>query len=139
MRCLQEVVNLLIGVLVRPESQPEPGPIPPSSPLCPLSPLFSQVGLGPADRRRIRAGILAFVLVWLDCEDAAAAYYWEYATPFIPAWWIKQAQYVLETGRVQDLEPYTVALGMLPHTGDCIRPRPSYLAEVHHIRLTLQV
>ena len=124
MHCLQEVVELLIDVLVRPESQPPPDNIDSSSPLCPTSSDFSQVGLGPADMSSLHPRILALVLLWLNSEEAGA-YYWQHVTPRLPMWWVNQAYDVQQNGSVQGLKPYTVALGMLQHTGDCIRPTPS--------------
>ena len=112
LHCLQRVVKLLIDVLVRPESQPPPDTIHSSSPLCPTSADFSQVGLGPADMSSLHPRILALVLLWLDSEEAGA-YYWQHVTPCLPTWLGKQAQHVQETGIVQDLKPYTLALGML--------------------------
>ena len=117
------MVKVLIDVLVRPESQPPTDIIPSSSPLCPRSSDFSQVGLGPADMSSIHPNILALVLLWLNSEEDAA-YYWQHVTPCLPTWWARQAQHVDETGIVQDLRPYTVALGMSRQIGGCAGPTP---------------
>ena len=102
----------MIDVLIRADFQPHPDKIDSSSPLCPTSSDFSQVGLGPADMSSLHPRILALVLLWLDSQEAGA-YYWQHVTLLLPTWLGKQAQHVQETGIVQDLKPYTVALGML--------------------------
>ena len=121
--CLQDVVKVMIDVLIRADFQRKPDIIDSSSPLCPTSSDFSQVGLGPADMSSLHPRILALVLLWLDSAEAGA-HYWRHVTPLLSSWWAKQIHHVHETGMVQDLKPYAVALGMSQQSGDCIRPRP---------------